>query len=311
LGATLDPAIPAFHRDAIVAMQAVGVSTCTLGEVKQRADVVLFWGADPAKSHSRLYERFLDPPGTFVSRDRHIIGIGSQRNSNRVDEFLQIDTSETLVILTALRAIIGGVELSAESIGGINVQQLQQLASRLQQASYSVIFFGQEIGGAAEIEAIFLLVRLLNAQSRCAAIGLGGTQCENVLTWQTGYPCGVNFSLGYPRYDPYAYSTNTLLERGEVDAVLMVGSENLAELSTAAQSQLAKLPLILLENAGSTSSLDPTIRITTARPGVHCGGTIFRMDGVPLKLRAIRDSSLPTAASVLTTLQAGVCSSCV
>jgi formylmethanofuran dehydrogenase subunit B len=181
----------------------------------------------------------------------------------------------------------------------------------LQQANYSVIFFGPEIGGVAEIETLFLLVRQLNAKSRSAAIGLGGTLCESVLTWQTGYPCGVNFALGYPRYDPYAYSTNTLLERGEVDAVLVIGSEGLEELSPAAQARLAKLPVILLASTGSTSSLNPAVCITTALAGVHCGGTIFRMDGVPLKLRAIRDSSLPTAASLLTAIQGGVCSSCV
>ncbi len=311
LGATIDPAIPAFHRDAIVAMQSVGISTCTMGEVKQRADVVLFWGADPTATHPLLYERFLDPPGTFVSQGRHLIAVGARENNNRVDEFLQIDKSETLSVLTALRAIIGGIEVSQELIGEIRFEQLKRLASRLQKANYSVIFFGPEIGDSAEIEAIYLLVRQLNAKSRSAAIGLSGTLCENVLTWQTGYPCGVNFALGYPRYDPNAYSASTLLERGGVDAVLMVGSKGLEEMSPAALTRLVKLPVILLENAGSTSSLNPTVRITTALAGVHCGGTIFRLDGVPLKLRALCESSMPTAASVLTAIQEGICTSCV
>ena len=311
LGATIDPTISAFHRATLVAMQSVGVSTCTLGEVKQRADLVLFWGANPTTTHPQLQERFLDPLGAFVPQGRHTINIGAMKNTNCFDEFLQIDTAETLAVLAALRAMVGGIEIFQECIGGVSRQQLQRLVSQLLQASYSVVFFGSEIGGAAEIESLFLLVRQLNTQSRSAAMGLTGTLCENVLTWQTGYPCGVNFSLGYPRYDPHAYSTNTLLERGEVDAVLMVGSENLDELPPLAKARLSKLPLILLENAGSVTSLAPTVQVATARAGVHCGGTFFRMDGVPLKLHAICDSYLPTAPSILLSIQSGVRSSCV
>ena len=302
LGATIDPSLPAFHRAAIQAMQSVGVSTCTLGEVKQRVDLVIFWGADPATTHPSLYKRFLDPPGEFVSK-RHIINISAEQNQNRADKFLSLQQENNYVALAALRALIAGTEIQLDEVDGVSINQLHSLATRLQDANYSVFFFGPEIGGVAETEALFLLVRQLNARSRCAAIGLGGTQCENALAWQTGYPCGVNFALGYPRYDPHAYSANTLLERGEVDAVVVVGSEGLDQLSTAARARLGDIPVILLENAEASNALSATVRMTTAVPGVHCGGTVFRMDGVPLRLRPIFDSPLPLAATLLAALQ--------
>jgi formylmethanofuran dehydrogenase subunit B len=90
-----------------------------------------------------------------------------------------------------------------------------------------------------------------------------------------------------------------------------LGSGGLEHLSFEAQARLAKLPVVLLENAGTTSRLDSTVKITTALPGVHCGGTVFRMDGVPLKLRALCDSSLSSASFVVSAIHQGVCSTCV
>lgn len=310
LGATIDPAIPAFHRDAIVAMQSVGISTCTLGEIKQRAAVVVLWGADPEKTHPRLYERFLAPTGRIFAGNRRIISFNSPLEK-KVDLAFNIEHENAPAAIVTLRAIVAGLEIEPKSVAGIDVDQLKQFAEWLQAANYSAILFGPKIGGQAEIESLFLLVRLLNMRSRSATMGLGGPQIENVLTWQTGYPCGVNFALGYPRYEPHAYSATTMLERGEADAVVIVGSDSLEYLSPAVRERLKTLPSILLDDTGQTAEFAPTVQITTATPGVHSGGTVFRMDGVPLKLRAICDSGLPTAASILSAIQQGVGSSCV
>jgi formylmethanofuran dehydrogenase subunit B len=302
LGATLDPALPAFHRAAIQAIQAVGISTCTLGEVKQRADVVVFWGCDPDATHPALRERFLDVPGEHV-KSRQILAIGSQRPAAHIDEFFQWPVEQQYTSISTLRALVAGREVSC-------TPDLQALAELLKSANYSVIFFGPELSGVPELEALFQLVRQLNSQTRCAALGLGGTQIENVLTWQSGYPFAVNFALGYPRYGPHTFSANYLLEHGQVDSVLLVGSEGSEHLSAAAQKQLEKLPVILLDNASQKCELKPVVKIPTAVPGIHCAGTVFRMDGVPLRLPAIFDSELLSAADVLSAIQQGVLTSC-
>jgi formylmethanofuran dehydrogenase subunit B len=308
VGGTLDLALPGFHRAALQAMQTVGVSTCTLGEVRRRADVVVFWGADPTSTHPTLLERSVRAKSRFIAGDRWVISVGSQQPRYQVDDHFDIAPANTLAGLTALRASVAGLEFSPlDSLS----QELDRLAQRLQNAEYSVILFGPGIGGVAEIESLFRLVRQLNARSRCVAIGLGGTQCENVVTWQTGYPCCVNFALGYPRYDPLRFSANSLIERGEVDSVLLIGSEDIGELSAAAQARLADLPVIHVGFPKCQLSFEPTVHIVAARPGVHCGGTVFRMDGVPIRLRPVFDSPLPTTEAVLTALQQGVSASCV
>src|SRR5205085_4697733 len=46
LGATIDTTASTCHAPSIMAMQDVGEVSCTLGEVKNRADLVIFWGAN-------------------------------------------------------------------------------------------------------------------------------------------------------------------------------------------------------------------------------------------------------------------------
>ena len=61
------------HADLgrVAAFAQSGRVSATLGEVKNRADVVVFLGADPVTSHPRHWERYsVDAPGRFVQQGR-------------------------------------------------------------------------------------------------------------------------------------------------------------------------------------------------------------------------------------------------
>ena len=55
---TIDSTSSVCHGPTGMAFQGVGESTMTLGEVKNRADLVNFWGCNPAVSHPRLNPRY-------------------------------------------------------------------------------------------------------------------------------------------------------------------------------------------------------------------------------------------------------------
>ncbi len=52
-GAVVEPGNSRSAAPRVLALQRVGRVSATLGEVKNRADVVVFWGADPVVSHPR------------------------------------------------------------------------------------------------------------------------------------------------------------------------------------------------------------------------------------------------------------------
>jgi formylmethanofuran dehydrogenase subunit B len=129
---------------------------------------------------------------------------------------------------------------------------------------------------------------------------------DAVLCWMTGFAFAVNLARGYPRYSPGEYSANELLERGEVDACLLVGSEPVVDLSPAARRTLERIPTIALDFPNVAPAIDAAVQITTAIYGVHAPGTVYRMDEVPIPVRQLISSSYPTDQDVLRALTARV-----
>ena len=110
LGASIDPATSLSQAAAIAALQEVGQSTCTLGEVRHRADLVIYWGSDPAVTHPRHMQRYtMRPEGQFIaSRDERtlaVIDVQPTQTSQQADLFLQVRPGGDFDLLWALRAI--------------------------------------------------------------------------------------------------------------------------------------------------------------------------------------------------------------
>ena len=104
---------------------------------------------------------------------------------------------------------------------------------RMKRAKYGVLFFGA--GPTTPFDthqcsnAIFSLVRDMNAHARFVCVSLGGpgnaAGADNVLTWQTGYPFAINLARGYPRFGPSEYTASDVLARAECDAALIVSGD--------------------------------------------------------------------------------------
>ena len=315
LGATIDTTASTCHAPSILALQAAGESTSTLGEVRHRSDVVVYWGSNPLDSHPRHVERYVDAPGMFVPggrRDRHVVVVDVHRTATAeiADRFVQVEAGSDFDVLWALRAVLKGVEFTENQVGGVPRAELLVLAEQLRTANYGAVFFGLGLTrhgvAQANVEALLQLVTDLNAHTRCIArrMRIPGdvAGADSVLCWQTGFPFSVNLARGYPRYNPGEYTAGALLEHGEVDAAVIVGGEGLNKLSSLAQEQLVNIPVVVLDSPSAKLDFVPAVRFTTAVYGVHCAGTAYRMDEVPIPLRAVLNSELPSDEQVLNAL---------
>jgi formylmethanofuran dehydrogenase subunit B len=313
IGATIDTTASLCHAPSVVAIQEVGEITCTLGEVKNRADLVIFWGSNPVDSHPRHFERYsLLPRGRYVPggrADRTLVvaDVKPTPTTEVADLFLPIEPGRDFEVLATLRALVRGVPVPATASTGAPLALLQELASRMKACRYGIVFFGLGLSmtglGHQNVAALLLLVRDLNNHTRFCArrMRVPGdvTGADTVLAWQTGYPFSVNLARGYPRYNPDEFSAQGMLEREEVDACLLVGSEGVARFSEKATAYLRRIPTIALDHPTVESSIAPTVRFTTAVYGIHRPGTAYRMDGVPIRLRAFLTSDYPSDDEVL------------
>lgn len=298
LRATLDTVTSATAIGSILAAQERGRAGATLGEIRHRADVVLFWGIDPALRYPRYAARYapdapgLQLPGGRRSRTVIAVDVGDARGPEDADVRLSVPVDEDVSTLTLLRAMIGG-SVDARYTG---------VMAALLAARYAVIVAdGEPPVGAppdpARSGALIALAQALNGPTRCALSTLraGGNRsgADAVLTWQTGYPAAVDFSRGFPSYRPQGGAAGARLSRGEVDALLVLGAPALIPDDLLAL--MAGVPCAVVGPRASESALGSSRAvIDTGVAGIHEAGTVFRMDDVPLTLRPALQGSPAT-----------------
>lgn len=261
-----------------------GKVTCTLGEVKNRADLVIFWGGNPAECHPRHFTKYsLMPKGKFVPRGRKdrtmvLVDIRETPSAKAADIFLQVRPTKDFEVLTILRALVKNQPVNGDLVAetGLTLEQLQNLVDRMKAARFGVLFFGMGLsmtrGKHMNSAAALTLVAELNAFTKFVAMPMRGhgnvTGADVVMHWTTGYPFGVNLSRGYPRYNPGEFSTVDLLVRGEVDAALILGADPGATMPQPGIDHLAHIPTIVLDPKVTHTSRLARVHITTAVTGI-------------------------------------------
>lgn len=309
-GATIDNTASVCHGPTILAIQDSGAQECTLGEVKNRADLVIFWGCNPAEAHVRHPARYsVTPEGLFSEgrEDRKIVNVDVRKTttSKMSDVFVKVEPGKDYELLSAIRASLKGREVC--DAGGVSSSAIEELAEDMRDCEFGVLFFGLGLslsaGREMNVEAALELVRDLNEHTKFSINPMRGhfnvTGANKVMTWTTGYPFAVNFSKGYPVYGPGEFSALDVLMRGECDSALIIASDPAAHLPAQASKHLAEVPTIVIDPKESATTSFADVAIPSATAGIECGGTAYRMDGIPLELNPVVDSNFPPDRKIL------------
>jgi formylmethanofuran dehydrogenase subunit B len=295
LRATLDSVTSATALSSILAAQQRGRAGATLGEIRNRADVVVFWGVDPAARYPRFQERYApDPEGVHVPEGRRsrtviAVDVGQQQGPADADVRVSVAPGDEVATLVRVAALL------SSSAPPSSTDALDALAMRLRQGRYVVVvaeadrYEGGEATDRLRADALVALSLALNAPTRGAVSLLrgGGNRAgaDAVSTWQTGFPLGIDFSRGYPRYAPWSGTAESRLSRGEIDAILVVG--NASALPAPLAVMAGRITTCVIGPHASSSSFSKGAAVVdTGLPGLHAAGTVLRMDDVPLPVRA-------------------------
>ncbi len=317
LRAFLDTITSVTAGEGILAAQRRGRASATLGEIRNRADVVVFWAVDPAVSYPRFQSRYApDPVGVYLPngrKDRTVIAVdvGAQRGPNDADLRIQMTAEEEPLFLAALRA-----SLASRTVGGDSITaRVTEFAARLARAKYAVVVTDAESPSpllTARADGLIALTQALNATTRGSLCTLraGGNRngADTTLTWQTGFPMAVDFAAGFPRYKPEHASLPRLMH-GAIDVALIVGAA--AAIPRPVTDAVRGVRTIVIGPRASESTIGTDIsssaRITidTGVAGIHESGMTFRTDDLPLPLRALLPTPRDTA-SVLKALGAAI-----
>ena len=347
IGGVIDNTSTVCHGPSILSIQNVGIPTCTLGQIRHRADLIVYWASDPYSAHPRHMERYTSfSEGRFqtsewehyIARLRGILGkkrlnraselvlmkevslpaitgqklppefetkkrklividVRKTRSAEFADFFIQVEPNKDFELLQALRLLIRDEELEVNKVAGVPVELLEDVADALIGCSFGVFFFGvgltMSAGKLQNIDAAISLTRDLNYHTKFVIMPMRGhfnvAGANVVSTWQTGYPFAVDFSQGYPRYNPGETSVVDILSRDEADASLIVASDPVSNFPKEAVQNLVKNPLIAIDPVVSPTTIMADVVFPSAFVGIEAEGTAYRMDRVPLPMKKIVD----------------------
>ena len=254
------------------------------------------------------------PKSKFLPRGRKdrtvvLVDIRETKSAKAADIFLQVRPGKDFELLTILRAMIKDQPIGEAQIAetGLTREQLTDLIARMKGARFGVMFFGMGLsmtrGKHMNSAALLTLVAEMNAFTKFVAMPMRGhgnvTGADVIMRWQTGYPFGISFNRGYPRYNPGEFSTVDVLVRGDTDCAFIIGADPGATMPRPAIDHLAKVPTIVLDPHVTHTSRLARVHITTAPAGIAAPGTGYRMDEIPMPLRPALKSPYPSDEEVV------------
>jgi formylmethanofuran dehydrogenase subunit B len=279
LGAVLAVGRPTDSWAGAPAIPLRGVSTATLGEIRDRSGVVVIWREDPARTHPRLLERLRLDGG--AERTLVVVDDADTATAGRADLRLRWPRERDLEALIAVHMMVRTcpprppLADRGDDLGG--------LYERLVAVPHAAFIYGSGLtavaGGQRRALALHELVRALGRERHVVTLELprapGTRSADDVLAWQSGYGGNVDFAGGHPE--------------------LLTATEPLDDVD---------VTLLVEPGAGGAVVAGPRdeVWIGTAAPGIEAGGTMHRLDGVPLTLQAPHENGAPTAAALLTRL---------
>jgi formylmethanofuran dehydrogenase subunit B len=346
VGGVIDNTSTVCHGPSELSVQDVGMPTCTLGQVRHRADLIIYWGSNPWSAHPRHIERYTslsdgrfeksawkgyltkvkastvrkrvesvwrrtpqreetaaplpvrkDPFPALSKKGRKlvVVDIRKTRTAEVADYFVQVEPNKDYELFQVLRMLIRDEELDVDEVAGVPVDCLEEIADAMVDCSFGVIFFGLGLtmsrGKMRNVDAALSLTRDLNLWTKFVIMPMRGhfnvTGADTVFTWQTGYPYAVDFSLGYPRYNPGETTAVDVLLRKESDAALVIASDPISNLPREAAEHLVRNPLIVIDPHLNCTSRLADIVFPSTFVGIETEGTAYRMDHVPLPLKKI------------------------
>jgi formylmethanofuran dehydrogenase subunit B len=243
-------------------------------------------------SHAYPYPTLLKEGRKLV-----VVDVRRTRTAEIADYFIQVPPNKDYELLQALRALVRDQEVEVDDVAGVPVDYLEEIADVMVNCRFGVLFFGLGLtmsrGKLRNIDAALSLARDLNMRTKFVIMPMRGhfnvTGADTVFTWQTGFPYAVDFSLGYPRYNPGETSAVDVLLRKESDSALIVASDPVANFPRKAVEHLVKNPLVVIDPHMNATAQMADVVFPSAFVGIEASGTAYRMDHVPLPLKKIVD----------------------
>ncbi|MFQ5800840.1 MAG: formylmethanofuran dehydrogenase subunit B, partial [Candidatus Hydrothermarchaeales archaeon] len=146
VGGVIDSHSSVCHGPSVIAIQDVGYPSITLGEVKNRADLDIYWGSNPMHAHPRHMSRYSTyPRGYFRERgeqDRTVVVIDVRKTDTAsiANKFLQVKPGGDYELVNAFRTALNEGDIPDE-VAGVSKKDILETVELMKSAQFGVLFF--------------------------------------------------------------------------------------------------------------------------------------------------------------------------
>lgn len=301
IGAIIDDTSSFCQGPILEAIFHEKIRSCSLDDVRNRADVIVYWGSDPSNSHPRHLSRYsYFPRGEERQRgweeDRTAIAIDVRKSHTAKicgEGFYQIPLQADAVFIEALIDALSGKVPKVPF--EYDIKKILELANVLKKAQFGVIFAGS--GLVYSIKDMGIMTRLMDKLNEVSNFHLipmiehYNTRGFNQnLFDETGCLNRVKFEKSENRFEVkngVDYSIIEVLNTKKIDAALIIGSDPMSSLPRSTAEYLLEILLISIGPCENFTSRVAKVTIPSALSGVECGGSAIRMDGVKVTFEPI------------------------
>ena len=304
LGATLDDT-SSFSEGLLLERVLTGrLSTCTLDDVRNLADLSLFWGSDPSNSHPRLLSRFAYYPRGEKRQKSYeeertcvVVDVRKSATAALCQQLIRLPPGGDAEFISAVAAVLEGkIPRTGDK------KRMIELGTLLRKTEFGAIFPGAGLVYSLK-EKMDLLESLTERLNQIAPFRVlpmvghyNGRGFNQLLLEETGFINRVSFQEGQARHSR-EYS---IMEAARsCDAALVIGSDPLSSLPFGVARALASVPLIAIDPRRSLTTDAAEVTLPSAMYGLEAAGTALRMDGVKVEFQPIVESSLMPDREIL------------
>jgi formylmethanofuran dehydrogenase subunit B len=307
LGARLEPADLAFMAPYYQALQQHGLFWAPLEVIRDEADAVVYWGANPLHSCPRHVVRYaVFARGRFTERgieDRQVAAVDLYRTemAKFCHLFVQIEPGQEAPLVEAVTAVLTGEPKPKPAPRGTS-----KLVDFLAKATYGVIFCGRGVtysAGARLFDRLAGLLARLNERAPFVLFPLSGefnaAGLYQLLLSEVGSPFAPDFAN---QTEPKTQAVPVDFQ--EVDALLVTGADLFWFLPEDQAQDLKKrqVPIVALSPFADRTTAQAQVILPVALDGFEAPEIAYRMDGLPVLLRSVAPAWAPPAHRVLADL---------
>ena len=300
LGGVADSNATICHGPTVMGIQESGCSAATAGETKNRSDVNIYWGTNPLASMPRHMSKYaVFPRGYWTKKgrfDRKVITVDPRVTDTTIasDMHVQLKPNSDYELFSALLTIVRGKQPhpSVEKTTGVPLSTIEEMAETMMNANFGSVSvglgLGSSIGKHRNVElGLNLIKELNNNHGTKFVLGALRGHCNvagfnQIATYLYGYPFGLDFARGYPRYNPGETTMVDLLREKDVDAAFVMCADLVDHIPAECATYLAEIPMTCLDIAPCPTTIASDVVLPGVIDAMENDGTFYRLDNVPV-----------------------------